>query len=277
MNLLSPLCLAQADFLSSVEGAARLLADPAVLLAIVLASAYGLFVGAIPGLTATMAVALIVPFTFFLDTVPALAAIVALEATAIFAGDIPTTLVRIPGTPASAAYADDAYALTMRGEGGRSLGVSLVFSVFGGLFGGIVLMVAAPSLARVAEQFSFYEYFWLALLGLSCAAIVARGSVAKGFCSLALGLLISTIGLDEVHGYKRLTFGSSELLAGVSFIPAMIGLFGFSEVLRSVLRYDSRIVQGATQVGGIFVGVFGLLRRRILHVLRSSPRGGTPA
>src|SRR5688572_29754780 len=126
---------------------------------ILAASAYGIFVGSIPGLTATMAVALIVPLTFFLSDVQAIAAIVTAVSCSIFAGDIPSALVRIPGTPASAAYTNDAYALTRRGQAGLSLGICLVFSVIGGLLGTLVLIVAAPQLARVATMFTSYEYF----------------------------------------------------------------------------------------------------------------------
>ena len=204
------------------------------LLAILLSATFGLFVGAIPGLTATMAVALMVPFTFYLDPVTGIAAIVTMEACCIFAGDIPTTLMRIPGTPSSAAYVDDAYALTRRNEHQRALGVSLVFSVTGGLMGAIVLIVAAPQLAQIAFEFSSYENFWLYVLGLSCAAIVSRGSAAKGLLALSIGLLISSIGIGSTHGVPRMTLGIDQLASGISFIPAMIGLFGFSEVLRNV-------------------------------------------
>ena len=115
---------------------------------VILASAvFGLFVGAVPGLTATMATALLVPVTFFMPPVPAVAAIVTATAMAIFAGDIPSCLLRMPGTPASAAYTDEAYAMTKKGYGEIALGASLVFSVVGGLFGTAVLIVAAPALA----------------------------------------------------------------------------------------------------------------------------------
>ncbi|MHC4879175.1 MAG: tripartite tricarboxylate transporter permease [Planctomycetota bacterium] len=210
--------------------------SPETLLVILLSAAFGLFVGAIPGLTATMAVALMVPFTFFLDPVAGVAAIVTMEACCIFSGDIPTTLMRIPGTPSSAAYVDDAYVLTRRHEHQKALGVSLLFSVVGGLIGAAVLIVAAPQLARVAFEFSSYEYFWLCVLGLSCAAIVSRGSAAKGLLALAIGLLIACIGIGSTHGVPRLTFGIEQLASGINFIPAMIGLFGFSEVLRNVLK-----------------------------------------
>ncbi len=210
--------------------------DPFVLTVIVLAAIYGLVVGSIPGLTATMAVALLVPLTFFLDEVPAIAAIVTLEACAIFAGDIPTVLLRIPGTPSSAAYADDAYALTRKGKSAEALSTALLFSVAGGFVGIILLITLAPQLAKIAFYFSTYEYFWLTLLGLSCAAVVSRGSRLKGALALIAGLLLSTVGLSAVHSTPRFTVGRDELLTGINFIPALIGLFGVSEVLRNVAR-----------------------------------------
>lgn len=262
-----------------------------VLVAIVAAAAYGLFVGAIPGLTATMAVALIIPVTFFLGDIQAIAAIVTLEACAIFAGDIPTTLLRIPGTPASAAYVDDAYAQTRAGNHRASLGVSLLFSVTGGLLGLVVLVTAAPSLAGIAARgFSALEYFWLTLLGLSCAVMVSRGSPLKGALALGIGLLLSAVGLSAVHSQTRFTFGRDELIAGVNFIPAMIGLFGISEVLRGVTgghRGEPAASPRATTAGSAGRGgrallgpvraVFGpaarLLARRKVSTVRSATIG----
>ena len=154
--------------------------DWQVLLVIALSAAYGIFVGSIPGLTATMAVALVVPLTFYLTDVQAIAAIVTTVTCSIFAGDIPATLVRIPGTPASAAYASDAYALTLQGRPSLALATALVFSVLGGLFGTLVLASAAPWLATQATKFTSYEYFWLYILGLTCAVIVADVSRSLG-------------------------------------------------------------------------------------------------
>jgi len=256
-----------------ITDAFALVFQPSVLLVMAISGLYGLFVGSIPGLTATMAVALMVPFTFYMDPLPALAAIVTMEAMAIFAGDIPGALVRIPGTPSSAAYTDDAYALTQKGRAQSVLGVCLVFSVAGGLFGSVVLMIAAPLLAQFALQFTSYEYFWLALLGLSCAALVAKGSPLKGAISLGIGLFLSTVGLDPVDGYARFTFGSADLVGGVSFIPAMIGLFGLSEVIRNLLRFDDNIQVCQTEKGGLFKDVFHLLRRRKKSLLRSAALG----
>src|SRR5512138_1447647 len=159
--------------------ALMLVLDPYVLWVILASALFGLFVGAVPGLTATMATALLVPVTFFIPPVPAVAAIVSCTAMAIFAGDIPGALLRIPGTPASAAYTDEAYAMTKKGQAEIALGSGLVFSVIGGLFGTAVLIVAAPALAEVAIKFSSFEYFWLVLLGLSCAIVIGATSKLK--------------------------------------------------------------------------------------------------
>jgi TctA family transporter len=143
---------------------------PYVLMVMLFAALFGLFVGAIPGLTATMATALLIPITFFMPPVPAIAAIVTTVAMAIFAGDIPGALLRIPGTPASAAYADEAYAMTAKGQAETALGTGLVCAALGGLIGSVILATSAPLLAEFAIQFSSFEYFWLACLGLSSAS-----------------------------------------------------------------------------------------------------------
>src|SRR5881296_1272625 len=147
--------------------------EPKTVMVMLASSAFGLFVGAVPGLTATMATALLVPVTFFMPPIMAIAAIVTATAMAIFSGDIPSCLLRMPGTPASAAYTDEAYAMTKKGQGEVALGAGLVFSVIGGLFGTAVLIVAAPSLAEVALKFSSFEYFWLVVLGLASAVFLA--------------------------------------------------------------------------------------------------------
>lgn len=256
--------------------------SPGVLYVILTSAAYGIFVGSIPGLTATMAVALIVPLTFFLTDVQAIAAIVTTVTCSIFAGDIPATLVRIPGTPASAAYANDAYALTRRGKPGTAMGISLVFSVLGGLFGTLVLAVAAPQLATLATRFTSYEYFWLYVLGLTCAAIVSDDSRWKGAFALLLGLLLSTVGLGTDYSVPRMTFGFDSLIDGVNFIPAMIGLFGVSEVLRNALTSEDTSASAASSAaadvpaesfGQIASEVFPLAKRRLPSLLRSSSIG----
>ena len=175
------------------------------------ASLFGLFVGAVPGLTATMATALLVPVTFFMAPIPAIAAMVTATAMAIFAGDIPGCLLRMPGTPASAAYTDEAYAMTRKGQAEVALGAGLVFSAIGGLFGTAVLIVAAPSLAEVALRFSSFEYFWLVLMGLTCAVFVSGNQPLKGIVSLLLGLLIACVGLGNPAAFPRFTFGNTDV------------------------------------------------------------------
>ena len=250
-----------------------LLINLKVIIVIVISAIYGLFVGAVPGLTATMAAALLIPFTFFMDPVPALVSIVTMSAMAIFAGDIPAALVRIPGTPSSAAYTQDSFELTKQGKGELVLGVDVVFSAIGGLMGAVILMTSAPLLAEIAFKFTTFEYFWLAAMGLSATVMVSRGSQVKGALSMILGLYFSTVGVDITLGYPRFTFGVIELLNGVNFIPAMIGLFGVSEVIRSVMQGELAYPIARVRAEKIFSGMFKMFRRYKVNVLRSGLLG----
>ena len=203
---------------------------------ILAACVFGILAGAMPGISATVAVALMVPFTFFMDPVAALAAIATAVAMAIFAGDLPGALLRIPGMPASAAYAEEAHEMTLKGQGGTVLMVSLLCSVIGGLIGTAALAFSAPLLAEFALEFQYYEYFWLACIGLSTAALVAASNPVKGMISLAIGLLLATVGLDLISGQPRFTFGTLALMEGIHFIPVMIGIFAVAEVLRALIH-----------------------------------------
>ncbi len=247
--------------------------DPYVLWVVAASAAFGLFVGAVPGLTATMATALLVPATFFMPPIPAIASMVTATAMAIFAGDIPSCLLRIPGTPASAAYTDEAYALTRKGQGELSLGAGLVFSVIGGLFGTFVLILAAPLLAEFALRFSSFEYFWLTLLGLSCAVFIAAGDKLKGMISLLIGLLVATVGLDNPAGFPRFTFGLPDLMGGAELIPIMVGMFAVSEVMRSTITVAAPLETAQKAIGNIFRGMWGLIRKYPLQTLRGSVLG----
>jgi len=247
--------------------------DPYVLWVILASAAFGLFVGAVPGLTATMATALLVPVTFFMAPVPAIASIVTATAMAIFAGDIPSCLLRMPGTPASAAYTDEAYAMTKKGQGEMALGAGLVFSVIGGLFGTAVLIVAAPALAEIALKFSSFEYFWLVLLGLLSAVFLALGNPLKGVVSLLLGLLVSAVGLDNPAGFPRFTFGNAELTGGLTLIPIMIGMFAVSEIIRNVAGLDRPWQMAQAKIGNVFHGMWGLTKRYPVQILRGSVLG----
>jgi TctA family transporter len=250
----------------------QIVATPQVLLVMLLSGMFGMFVGAVPGLTATMATALLVPITFFLPPVPAVAAIVTATAMAIFAGDIPGALLRIPGTPASAAYTDESYAMTRKGQGETALGIGLVFSCIGGLFGTAVLILAAPALAEFAIKFSSFEYFWLVALGLTCAVFITSDAPLKGVITLFLGLLIGCIGLENPAAHPRFTFGNADLLGGVSLIPAMIGMFAISEILRFTVTTE-HIGSFNHQIGSVFKGMWGMLMRYPKQTLRGSVLG----
>ncbi|MFL5181168.1 MAG: tripartite tricarboxylate transporter permease, partial [Microvirga sp.] len=247
--------------------------DPFVIWVIFASAAFGMFVGAMPGLTATMATALLVPVTFFMSPVPALGAIVTATAMAIFAGDIPAAMLRMPGTPASAAYTDESYAMSKKGQLDLNLGVNLVFSVAGGLFGVVILIVAAPALAEFAINFSSFEYFWLAALGLSCAIFIATEDPLKGIVSLLLGLAIGSIGIDPAAGFPRFTFGSVELMQGINLIAAMIGMFAVSEILRNAVAMDALGEKITQQVGNIFIGLWPVWRRYWRNFIRGSVLG----
>lgn len=258
--------------MDAVLTAIGMVASTDVLLAMIGSALFGLFVGAVPGLTATMATALLVPITFFLPPIPAVAVMVTATAMAIFSGDIPGCLVRIPGTPASAAYVDESYAMTRKGQAQTALGIALVFSAIGGLFGTFVLIFAAPALAEFALQFSSYEYFWLVLLGLTCAVFIAGDAPLRGLITLFLGLLVGAVGLENPAAHPRFTFDNPDLLGGISLIPAMIGLFAISEILRfSITPVQVEVVKA--QVGSVFRGIGGLMSKYRWQTLRGSVLG----
>src|SRR6187431_3326124 len=244
-----------------------------VLLTILCASIYGLIVGALPGLSATMATALLVPVTFYMSPIAAISAIIAASAMAIFSGDIPGCLLRIPGTPASAAYTDEAFAMTRKGQAELALGAGLVFSAVGGLFGTAVLIVAAPALAEFALNFSSYEYFWLVLLGLTCAVFITSDSPLKGVVTLMLGLLVACVGLGNPAGFPRFTFGSAEMTGGIGMIPMMIGMFAISEVIRYVVDTSPPAEVVVEKVGNVMRGQWELAKKYPVQILRGSTLG----
>src|SRR5215510_8879028 len=259
--------------MSTLLEAFRLVMQTDVLLAILLASIYGLVVGSLPGLSATMATALLVPITFYLSPIAAVATIIAASAMAIFAGDIPGALLRMPGTPASAAYTDEAYAMTRKGQAELALGAGLVFSAIGGLFGTAVLIVAAPALAEFALKFSSFEYFWLVLLGLTCAVFITSERPLKGFVSLMLGLLVACVGLGNPAAYPRFTFGSTELLGGIGLIPMMIGMFAISEIIRYAVDTNPTLVIVDKPIGNVFKGMWELTKKYPVQILRGNAVG----
>jgi TctA family transporter len=164
---------------------------------------------------------------------------------------------------------DESYALTQKGLAGFVLGVDVTVAAIGGLIGAIILILLAPMLAEVAMQFTSFEYFWLACIGLSCSVLVTKGSLLKGLISLLIGLAMTQVGVDITLGYPRSTFGVTEFLNGFTFIPAMIGMFGVSEVMRNVSSEDCAFDAVGVQTRKMFSGIFKTLKRYKLNIVRS--------
>ena len=196
----------------------------------------GIVVGSLPGLTATMGVAILVPFSFGMEPVPGLLMLLGLYAGAIYGGSVSAILINTPGTPSAAATILDGTPMFNKGEGGRAIGMATFASVFGGVGSAIFLVTLSPLLSRFALAFSAPEYFALAVLGITIIGSISGGSLAKGLLSGCIGLLIATIGLDPIQGYTRFTFGTVNLMGGIPFIPALIGLFAVSEALSQFER-----------------------------------------
>jgi putative tricarboxylic transport membrane protein len=245
------------------------------LLALLAGGLYGAVFGSIPGLTATLAVALFIPIAFFLDPILALPAIISISAVAIYAGDVGSVIARIPGTPASAAYVEELHHLARRHGANYGLGISAMGSAVGGVIGTALLIFSATSLAAVAKNFSSFEYFWIAVLGLTAGIFASSGSSLKALVSLLIGVLLSTAGVDPTLGYPRFDFGNPNLLGGLNYIVAMIGLFGFSEVLQNVFTrgdVDASAMPPARGAASrqFFVRPVMLMLRNKVLVVRSS-------
>lgn len=247
----------------------RLVLAPDVMIAIFASAVYGLVVGALPGLSATMATALLVPVTFYLSPIAAVATIITASAMAIFSGDIPGCLMRIPGTPASAAYTDEAYAMTRKGQAEVALGICLWFSALGGVFGTLSLVLLAPLLAEFALSFSTFEYFWLAILGLMCATLVARTSPIKAIAAMLIGLLVSCIGIENPAGTPRFTFGLTDLLGGIEPIPALVGVFALAEVMRALRGKEPPAIPHR-KLGSILKGQWELTKSHPVQQVRGN-------
>ncbi|WP_202081684.1 tripartite tricarboxylate transporter permease [Caldalkalibacillus salinus] len=208
--------------------------DPQVLILIIAGIAAGIIIGSLPGLTATMGVALFLPITFGMSSVNGILLLIGVYFGSIYGGSISATLLNTPGTPASAATAMDAYPLTQQGQAGKALGIAAIASGVGGLVSVLMLMLISPQLADVALKFSAPESFALALFGLSIIASISGKSVLKGLIAGVVGLFIATVGMDPMTSYPRFTYDQLSLLNGVSFIPVMIGLFAVSEALSTM-------------------------------------------
>ena len=259
-----------------LEHALPVLTDPSVIGLIVVGTLVGVVIGALPGLSSSMGVALLLPFSLYLEPIPAIALLAALYCAGTFGGSITAILINAPGAPPAVATAFDGYPMAVKGEAGRALGIAAVSSVSGGILSVLVLLLAAPLLARIAYSFGPPEYFALGVFALSMLASISGEAPLKNLIGGCLGLLIATVGIDLTTGVERFTFGVPQLYEGIQFIPVLIGLFAVTELLSqaqdlgreriavalSALKLptldDFRRVKGAILRSsgiGIFVGV----------------------
>ena len=206
-----------------------------VFLYMVVGVAGGICIGALPGLTATMGVALLLPLTFGMDAAQGILMLLGIYCGAIYGGSISAILLHTPGTPASAATAIDGYKLAQRGEAGRALGASTISSYIGGVISVICLWLISPQLAKIALKFSSAEFFLLAVFGLCIIGNISGDNVEKGLICGCFGVLVACVGIDQVTGYPRFSFGKNvNFLAGINYIPIMIGLFAMSQAFENI-------------------------------------------
>lgn len=203
--------------------------QPGVLIFLFLGVTGGIAIGSLPGLTATMGVAILLPFTFGMPADAGLALLIGVYIGAIYGGSIAAILLKTPGTPAAAATVYDGYAMVKNGEASKALSMSAVASFVGGLVSTIMLMTVSPYLAKFALKFSAPEYFALAIFGLTIITTVSSKNMLKGLLAGFFGLIVATVGMDPITSLPRFTFNSVNLLNGFSVIPVLIGLFAVSE------------------------------------------------
>jgi len=215
-------------------------ADPATLGIIAVSSLVGIVIGALPGLTATMGVALMTTLTLKMQPNVALLVLVCTYVGAIYGGSRSAILLNIPGTPANAAACLDGFALAQQGKAGRAIGISTTGSVMGTLIGMLFLAVATPVLGEVALKFGAFEFFWLALFGVIISGNLTGDDPLKGWLVGFLGLFVAGVGQDPIHAYERFSFGNRDLAGGFQLIPALVGAFGFAEVLTVLADRQAR-------------------------------------
>lgn len=240
-------------------------------LCIMLAGVFGgLVIGAIPGLTSTMAVALLVPITYGMDTQLGLALLVAVYMGSISGGLVAATLLNIPGTPSSVATTFDAYPMTKRGEGGRALAYGVFASFLGSMLGFVALLILSPILGAFALRFGPYEYFALVIFTLTCIISISRKSLLKGAISATIGLFLAMVGLSEIDGIPRFDFGTDWLQSGFSVMPVLIGMFAISQILDDMGNTNKAKAAKADFNLREFLDVAASFRHSKWNLLRSS-------
>lgn len=244
--------------------------DPSLCAATALGTFAGIWIGAIPGLSVTMAVSILVSFTFAWPLEPALALMAGVFTGGVYGGSRSAILLNIPGAPAAIATALDGYPMARRGEAGAAIGLTTLASFLGGLVGIAALALGAPAISEFAILFAPRDYLLLAVLGLLLVGSLSGESLAKGLFAAGLGVTLGLVGLDPMTAEPRFTYGSVELLGGIPYIAAMIGFFGVAEALAQLRLADAEPVR---QRIGRIVPPRAVLRRHLPLALRASGIG----
>ena len=226
-----------------IMAALTVLTDLKLFLLVGLGTFAGVYIGAIPGLSVTMAVSILISFTFSWEVYPALALMIGIFMGGVYGGSRTAILLNIPGAPSAIATAMDGYPMALKGEAGTAIGATTVMSFFGGLIGIIVLGVGAPFVADFAIRFQPRDYMLLAVLGILLVGSLSEGSLTKGIFAGALGIAIGAVGMDPLTFTERFTFGIPLLTGGISFVAVMIGMFGVSEALLQLHHVDKTSVR----------------------------------
>ncbi len=247
--------------------------QPHNLLAILVGTMIGMFIGAMPGLSATMAIALLLPLTYSLSPETGLAMLASLYLAAMYGGSIAAILLRTPGTPAAAATVLDGYPMAQKGMAGKALGLSLTASLIGGVMSSVALLTVAPLLGRIVLNFGPVEIFAVAVLGITIIGSLSQGSAILGLMSGALGLLLAMVGMDLTTGTPRFTFGYLDLFGGIDFTVALIGLFSIPQAVRLIVQGDQNSEQSVSSVRDRMLPNWREFKNMVPNSLRSGVIG----
>lgn len=244
--------------------------QPTLLGLVGLGTLAGIYTGAIPGLSVTMAVSILISFTFSWDVYPAISLMVGIYMGGVYGGSRTAILLNIPGAPSAIATALDGYPMAQRGEAGRAIGVTTVMSFFGGLVGILVLALAAPVVSDFALTFQPRDYMLLAILGILLIGSLSGGSLVKGIFAGAFGIAIGAVGRDPLTFTERFTFDLQIMEGGISFVAVMIGMFGVSEALLQLRNLRQKVVR---QRVDRIIPSFGTVRKYLPLSLQTSTIG----
>ena len=226
---------------------------PITFLMMILGIIGGIIIGAIPGMTGSMGIILLLPLVYQLDKIPAMVVMAGMFCGSMCGGSISSILLRVPGTPSAAATVLDGYPMAQKGEAGKALFTAILASAIGGFLSGICLLLIAPQLARVALNFQAPEFFALSIFGLTLMAGASGRSIVKGLMSGFTGLFLSTVGTDIISGSLRYTFGVVKLMAGFNILPILVGIFALAQVFSDLSNKTPQIRQGSSGLGSMFL------------------------